>query len=94
MNKYKILIIENDNNSASDIELSLQNYEYQVVSINQHMSKVKNKLKNFLPDVVIVNNIFIMNPFFKTSKSSFLIPPFYDTNGNSFAPLGSKLFIA
>ena len=58
MNKYKILIIENDNNSASDIELSLQNYEYQVVSINQHMSKVKNKLKNFLPDVVIVNNIF------------------------------------
>ncbi len=35
-----------------------------------------------------------MNPFFKTSKSSFLIPPFYDTNGNSFAPLGSKLFIA
>ena len=36
----------------------------------------------------------IMNPFFKTSKSSFLIPPFYDTNGNSFAPLGSKLFIA
>ncbi len=43
MNKYKILIIENDNNSASDIELSLQNYEYQVVSINQHMSKVKNR---------------------------------------------------
>ncbi len=35
-----------------------------------------------------------MNPFFKTSKSSFLIPPFYDTNGNSFAPLGSKLFLA
>ncbi len=40
------------------------------------------------------NRWTIMNPFFKTSKSSFLIPPFYDTNGNSFAPLGSKLFIA
>ncbi len=58
MNKYKVLIIENDENSASDIKLSLQNYGYQVMSINQHMAKVKNKLKNFLPDVVIVNNIF------------------------------------
>ena len=36
----------------------------------------------------------IMNPFFKTSKSSFLIPPLYDTSGNSFAPLGSKLLSA
>jgi len=33
-------------------------------------------------------------PFFKTSKTSFLIPPFYDTDGNSFSPLESKLFIA
>ena len=36
----------------------------------------------------------IMSPFFKTSKTSFLIPPFYDTDGNSFSPLESKLFIA
>jgi len=36
----------------------------------------------------------IMLPFFKTSKTSFLIPPLYDTSGNSFAPLGSKLFSA
>jgi hypothetical protein len=36
----------------------------------------------------------IMNPFFKTSKSSFLIPPLYDTSGNSFTPLVSKLLSA
>ena len=53
-----------------------------------YLSK-ENNAYNMLKDLNI-----IMNPFFKTSKSSFLIPPFYDTNGNSFAPLGSKLFIA
>ena len=36
----------------------------------------------------------IMNPFFKTSKTSFLISPLYDTLGNSFSPLESKLLIA
>jgi hypothetical protein len=36
----------------------------------------------------------IMNPFFKTSKSSFLIPPLYDTSGNSFTPFETRLFIA
>ncbi|WP_321779053.1 integrase arm-type DNA-binding domain-containing protein [Sulfurimonas sp.] len=36
----------------------------------------------------------IMVPFFKTSKTSFLILPLYDTSGNSFAPLGSKLLTA
>ncbi|MDD2358134.1 MAG: winged helix-turn-helix domain-containing protein [Thiovulaceae bacterium] len=57
MNKYKILIIENDEDNRSEIKLSLQNYGYQVMSINQNMSKVKNKLKNFLPDIVIIDNI-------------------------------------
>ena len=51
-------------------------------------------LRQMLDQVLELFQIIIMNPFFKTSKSSFLIPPFYDTNGNSFAPLGSKLFIA
>jgi hypothetical protein len=36
----------------------------------------------------------IMLLFFKTSKTSFLIPPLYDTSGNSFAPLESKLLSA
>ena len=34
-----------------------------------------------------------MNPFFKITKSSFLIPPLYDTSGNSFAPLEFKLLM-
>ena len=36
----------------------------------------------------------IMNPFFKTSESSFLIPPLYDTSGNSFTPLETRLLSA
>jgi len=36
----------------------------------------------------------IMNPFFKTSKTRFLISAHYDTSGNSFTPLESKLFSA
>jgi len=36
----------------------------------------------------------IMTPFFKTSKSSFLIPPLYDTSGNSFTPFETRLLSA
>ena len=38
--------------------------------------------------------LIIMLPFFKTSKLTFLIPPLYDTCGNSFSPLESELLIA
>lgn len=36
---------------------------------------------------------FIMHPFFKTSKTTFLIPSSYDTDCNSFPPLKSRLLI-
>nr|WP_321778190.1 hypothetical protein [Sulfurimonas sp.] len=45
-------------------------------------------------DINIDAKTTIMVPFFKTSKTSFLILPLYDTSGNSFAPLGSKLLTA
>jgi hypothetical protein len=35
----------------------------------------------------------IMHPFFKTTKSDFLIPPTYDTCCNSFAALESKFLV-
>ena len=35
----------------------------------------------------------IMLPFFKTSKTTFLISSSYDTDGNSFSPLNPKLLI-
>ncbi|WP_294962234.1 cache domain-containing protein, partial [Sulfurimonas sp.] len=42
--------------------------------------------KNLQKDIL---SIIIMVPFFKTSKTSFLISPLYDTSGNSFCLLGS-----
>ena len=35
----------------------------------------------------------IMLPFFQTSKSTFLIPPHYDTDCNSLSPLKPKLLM-
>ena len=57
MNKYKVLIIKNDENSASDLQIALQSYQYQVMSTNRNISKVKNRLKTFVPDMVIINNV-------------------------------------
>ena len=57
MNNYKVLILGNNENGNSDLQIALQNYGYQVMSIVQNMSKVKNKLKTFLPDIVLIDNI-------------------------------------
>ena len=43
---------------------------------------------------IIWNFASIMYPIFKTSKTTFLIPPLYDTNGNSFTPFESELLTA
>lgn len=61
MNNYKVLILGSDENSGSDLQIPLQNYGYQVMSIVQNMSKVKNKLKTFVPDIVLIDNIDDIN---------------------------------
>lgn len=57
MNNYKVLILGNHESASSDLQAPLQNYGYQVMSIVQNMSKVKNKLKTFVPDIVLIDNI-------------------------------------
>ena len=37
--------------------------------------------------------LIVMHLFFKTTKSTFLIPPHYDTDCNSFSPLNPKLLM-
>jgi DNA-binding response OmpR family regulator len=61
MNNYKVLILGNNENDSSEIQIALQNYGYQVMSIVQNMSKVKNRLKTFVPDIVLINNIDDIN---------------------------------
>lgn len=61
MNNYKVLILGNNENSSSDLQISLQNYGYQVISIVQNMSKVKNKLKTFIPDIVLIDTVDDIN---------------------------------
>ncbi len=74
---------------------AFNNAGFSLFSDNLMHYKTDLVINIMIPILIILGGIgYIMNPFFKTSKSSFLIPPFYDTNGNSFAPLGSKLFIA
>ena len=54
--------------------------------------KPKIKKENYNDNYISEDEINIMHPFFKTSKSIFLIPPHYDTDCNSLSPLNPKLF--
>ena len=71
-------------------------------SIYDYIEKNKNTLfllSKSLFSLLIISDYyataqFIMHPFFKTSKSDFLIPPNHDTFCNSFSPLEFKLLTA
>jgi len=71
-------------------EWSEIDFENKQWSISSTKMKTKEDLIVPLTDTVID----IMIPFFKTSKTRFLISPYYDTIGNSFTPLELKLFSA
>ena len=65
------------------LNIGIEYNSYRTVLINDFFGK---------PKTWIITNIIV--PFFNTSKTSFLIPPFYDTSGNSFSPFKSKLLAA
>ena len=61
----------------------------QIVESKRVDGKVKQKIVKHMGTAMEG----IMLPFFKTSKTTFLIPSSYDTDCNSFPPLKSKLLI-
>jgi predicted ABC-type ATPase len=56
-----------------------------------NISRVDNRVR--LGGHSVPKEKIIMLPFFKTSKTTFLIPSSYDTDCNSFSPLKSKLLM-
>ncbi|WP_294966848.1 cache domain-containing protein, partial [Sulfurimonas sp.] len=72
------------------IDKSLQDLEKKILATKSGVYEYNYKGENkFLTFIKINNGWTIMVPFFKTSKTSFLISPLYDTSGNSFCLLGS-----
>ena len=84
------------NNDGIDYTYILQMIEraYKNQTIKAIVADGNKIARSTQVDLLKKFNITIMVPFFKTSKTSFLISPFYDTSGNSFTPSGSKLLAA
>ncbi len=55
MNNHKLLIIENDEESACELQLSLQKQGYEVATLVKDLAKVKRKMKHFMPDLILID---------------------------------------
>lgn len=55
MPPIKILIVEDDNVSALNLKMSLENYDYRVVGIVSDTLAARNKIKIYNPDVVLID---------------------------------------
>jgi len=91
-----ITIFETEQNYSNRTDIpKVINFTLSKISetIESNVLNIRKNEKNvFLCSPDFKTNI--MTPFFKTSKSSFLIPPLYDTSGNSFTPFETRLLSA
>ncbi len=55
MKKYRILIVEDDEVSALNLEISLRKNGYEVVATTDNMLSAINKIKVYTPDIVIID---------------------------------------
>lgn len=55
MNKHKILIVEDDEVSALNLEISLQKNGYDVVAATDNIAGAINKIKIYTPDIIIID---------------------------------------
>ncbi len=55
MPPIKILIVEDDNVSALNLKMSLENYGYEVIGIVSDTLNARNKIKIYNPDVVLID---------------------------------------
>lgn len=55
MKNYKVLIIENEKNTENSLEEALQEFGHLILSIKQNNPRIKAKVQNFAPDIVLLN---------------------------------------
>jgi len=55
MSKIKILIVEDDEVTATNLKLSLDKYDYDVVAITDNATQARSKIKIYDPDVIFID---------------------------------------
>ncbi len=55
MEKHKVIIVEDDEITSLNLNMSLQKHGYSVVAICDNASQAKNKIAMYTPDVIIID---------------------------------------
>ena len=55
MKKYKIIIVEDDEITSLNLNMSLQKHGYSVVAVCDNITQAKNKISTHNPDVIIID---------------------------------------
>ncbi len=55
MDNHKLLIIENDEDSAKELQISLQKQGYEVEILVRDLTKAKRKIKTYMPDIILID---------------------------------------
>jgi len=55
MNKHNIIIVEDDEITALNLNISLQKHGYNVIAICDNVTQAKNKISTLSPDIVIID---------------------------------------
>ncbi|MEA1919110.1 MAG: response regulator [Campylobacterota bacterium] len=55
MSKIKVLIVEDDEVTATNLKLSLDKYDYDVVSITDNATQARSKIKIYNPNVIFID---------------------------------------
>ena len=55
MQKHSIIIVEDDEITALNLKLSLQKHGYEILSVCDNAMDAKEKIKNFKPDIIIID---------------------------------------
>jgi DNA-binding response OmpR family regulator len=84
MEKYKIIIVEDDEITALNLNMSLQKHGYNVLAMCDNALDAKNKIANYMPDVVIIDISLQESSdgieLAKTIKENYNIPFIYLTS--------------
>jgi len=55
MPKIKVLIVEDDEVTATNLKLSLEKYNYDIVAISDNATQARSKIKIYNPDVIFID---------------------------------------
>jgi DNA-binding response OmpR family regulator len=55
MSKVKVIIVEDDEVTATNLKLSLDKYDYEIVAVTDNATQAKSKIKIYDPDIIFID---------------------------------------